>query len=217
MTDDNTTSNEPLDIVKMHGPKTDEIEQEQTYDVVNEGDEQERVGSEVAMDRPLDKAEAAGLPPDRGPEVDVINVRPAMFRAHPFIFSAMALVGLLGLMLLFWKGLFPYSLAWLVVSLVLFLGACGMWGVWKIKTLGTSLRITNKRTVVIIGLFSRATSEVVHDNIRNIQVTQSFLQRVFRVGRIGLSSSGQDGIEIDVPNLPNPDQIREIIDKYRPL
>lgn len=197
-----------LDIVKMHGPPSKPV------DNVRQ-DTDDSKGSKQSL--AIDKAEAAGLPPDRGPEVDVISVRPAMFRSHPFIYLGMVVVGLLGLVVVFWKGLFPTSMTWLIAGLVLLLASVMMLGVWKIKTLGTSLRITNKRTVVIIGLFSRATSEVVHDNIRNIQVTQSFMQRVFRVGRLGLSSSGQDGIEIDVPNLPNPDRIREIIDTYRPL
>ena len=38
-----------------------------------------------------------------------------------------------------------------------------------------------------------------------------------RVGRIGISSSGQDGIELQVNHLKNPDYLREVIDLYRPL
>jgi hypothetical protein len=89
--------------------------------------------------------------------------------------------------------------------------------VWKIKTLGAALEITNKRTVERRGLFSKATSEVVHDNIRNVQVDQTFWQRVWKVGALGLSSSGQDGIEIHMQHVPKPEEVRRIIDLYRPL
>jgi uncharacterized membrane protein YdbT with pleckstrin-like domain len=86
-----------------------------------------------------------------------------------------------------------------------------------VDRLGAAFEVTTKRTVMHRGFFSRATSEVVHDNIRNIQVDQTFLQRVFGVGRIGISSSGQDGVEIQVNHLREPDKLREIIDLYRPI
>jgi len=37
------------------------------------------------------------------------------------------------------------------------------------------------------------------------------------VGSIGISSSGQDGIEIQLGDLKNPNDIRKTIDLYRPL
>ena len=80
-----------------------------------------------------------------------------------------------------------------------------------------ALEITNKRTIQRKGLFSRATSEVLHDHVRNIQVEQSFVDRVLRVGSVGISSSGQDGIEVLVRNMPSPKKIRSVIDKYRPM
>jgi hypothetical protein len=46
-------------------------------------------------------------------------------------------------------------------------------------------------------------------------VNQSFLQRLFKVGTIGISSAGQSGVEIGVDGLSNPDQIRDLINKYR--
>lgn len=165
----------------------------------------------------LDRAARAGLPPDAGPEAEVLGVRPAMFGAHPFSFLALNLLILIGAILIVWKGLVSPTawIAWTGVALVL--GALITLGVWKILTFSTALRITNKRTIVRVGLLSRSTSEVLHDNIRNIQITQSFLERLLNVGRIGISSSGQDGIEIDVKNIPNPDRVRQIIDLYRPL
>ena len=88
---------------------------------------------------------------------------------------------------------------------------------WWIDRFGAAFEVTNKRTIMHRGFFSKATSEVVHDNIRNIQVTQSLVQRVMGVGRIGISSSGQDGIEISVNHIKHPKKLREIIDLYRPL
>jgi hypothetical protein len=37
------------------------------------------------------------------------------------------------------------------------------------------------------------------------------------IGEIGISSSGQSTVEVDMRDIPDPDAIREIIDQYRPL
>lgn len=167
-----------------------------------------------------DRAVAMGLPPDTGPEQPALKVRPAMLRARPFAFLAQLLVLLAGLAGVVW-GLVGQpstaNTAALIGGGLVAVVAMGSLGVWKIKTLGAVLEITNKRTVLRRGLFSRATSEVVHDNIRNVQVTQTFWQRVWKVGTLGLSSSGQDGIEIEIGDIPNPDRVRKVIDAYRPL
>lgn len=161
-----------------------------------------------------------GLPPDSGPEQHVLKVRPAMLRARPFTFLAHLLMLGAGLVGAGW-GLTGQSSGWktavLAIGAVVVVLAAASLGVWKLKTLGAALEITNKRTVMRKGLLSRATSEVVHDNIRNVQVTQTFWQRVWKVGTLGLSSSGQDGIEIEIGDIPNPDKVREVIDAYRPL
>lgn len=167
-----------------------------------------------------DRASTMGLPPDDGPEQAALKVRPAMLRARPGFFLAHLLVLAGGVVGVVW-GLMDRAETLRMVALVGggigAIAALGSLGVWKIQTLSAALEITNKRTVLRRGLLSRATSEVVHDNIRNVQVTQTFWQRVWRVGSLGLSSSGQDGIEIEIGDIPNPDRVREVIDAYRPL
>ena len=182
--------------------------------------EDEHEGDEQAEATPRDRAEAAGYPPDFGPEQLVIKVRPMMLRARPIRFIVLAVVALAGAGGVVWFGFISSAASWhwliwpsliaLVVSLV--------WlGLWKLQSLSAALEITNKRTIEQRGLLSRATSEVLHDNIRNIQIEQTFWNRVWRVGTIGIASAGQDGIEIQMSDIPNPDHLREIIDLYRPL
>lgn len=166
------------------------------------------------------RAAKLGLPPDHGPEQDVLFVRPAMLRAKPQLFALYILVLIAGLTGVVWgllgtgSGLKTAALiaGGLAAVIVLILLAA-----WKIVTLSAALHITNKRTVHRQGLLSKATSEVVHDNIRNVQVTQTFWQRLWNVGTLGLSSSGQDGIEIEMKDIPRPEHVREVIDAYRPL
>ena len=86
---------------------------------------------------------------------------------------------------------------------------------WWIKVLGTKLTVTNERTMVRRGILSRHTNEVWHDNVRNVQVYQSLMQRIFGVGQVQISSAGQGAIEIDVSGMPDPQRIREIINQNR--
>jgi hypothetical protein len=164
--------------------------------------------------------ESMGLPPDSGPERPVMRVRPAMLRARPMLFFGLVALVLAGFGGVGWgltgagSGGKSVALATGGVAAAVGMGALG---VWKLVTLSAALDITNKRSVHRVGLLSKATSEVIHDNIRNVQVTQTFWQRLWGVGKLGLSSSGQDGIEIEIADIPHPERVRRIIDAYRPL
>ncbi len=149
-------------------------------------------------------------------ETVLLRVRPAMFRARPATFSGLVLLGLGGV------GAGIYLMAngqsmWGAVCLAASLLGWAPLGVWRVFKLATSLEITNKRTVSYRGLLSKASTEVRHNDIKNFQIDQTFLNRLLRVGTVGISSSGQDEIEILVKDLPNPYRIRELIDQHRKL
>lgn len=165
----------------------------------------------------VDKAAKAGFPPDFGPETRVIRVRRCWFRSRVVRFSLTILIGLVSAVGLIWVPVQDKSFWWFAAFGPLLVWAAGLLVWWWIDRLSASLEITTKRTIMHRGFFSKSSSEVVHDNIRNIQIDQSFLQRVMKVGRIGISSSGQDGIELQVNHLKDPDYLREVIDLYRPL
>lgn len=159
------------------------------------------------------RTDALGIPPDTGPEQRAVLLRPAMFRAKPLTVSLLwlALVGGLigGVALL--VGSNPVGFGLLAVAAIAAIVLAG----WYFFTFENRLEITNKRIIATRGIFSRATSEVPHEKIQNIQVTQTFTQRIMKIGTVGISSAGQSDIEIVFPNAPNPYRIREIIDAYR--
>ena len=102
------------------------------------------------------------------------------------------------------------------VGVVMGVAAVIWWVAWYVSAhLWVKLRISNKRTVRREGIIRRHTSEVLHDHVRNVEIKQSFLQRVFKVGYIGISSAGQDDIEIQVHDIPKPYEIKKLIDEYR--
>ena len=139
---------------------------------------------------------------------------PAMFRNHPLGFVGGYLLMLAGLGVMLWYLSHPW-LKWVGLVMIVF-GAVYML-MWWLKTLGTTLTVTEKRTTLRRGILAKHTNEVMHASIRNIQIQQSFLQRLFNVGAIGISSAGQAGVEIEVFGVPYPDKVQEIIDKHREL
>lgn len=166
-----------------------------------------------------------GLPPDEGPEERIRIVRPAMFRAHPLkmILIVILVLGGFGLAAwLAWIGKAEWvtsTKVWLpwvgaVIGLI-GLGWFAKW--WVMAHMWVKLEITNKRIIRHEGIITRRTSEVLHDHIRNVEIRQTFLQRIFGVGYVGVSSAGQDGIEIEVRDIPNPDAVQDLIDRYRDM
>lgn len=164
-----------------------------------------------------DRAAANGFPPATGPEAFVRQVRSSMFRARPWTTLLMFVLivggGVGGAILAFMPPLLPFAIGCgvaFVVGLV--------WiGVWKILALEVRLEITTKRTIERRGLFSKRTTEVMHADIRNFQLSQSFWQRMLNVGTIGISSAANEDVEIVMKDVPKPEEVRKMIDLYRPI
>jgi hypothetical protein len=164
-----------------------------------------------------DRAAEAGYPSAIGPEADVMLVRQAMFRARPGRFLTLAIVLIGGAV-----GAVYFTTGTANIPLAAACGGAGILAflcllIWKIHTLSESLQITTKRTIDKHGLFSKDTSDVLHTDIKNIQIKQSFLDRVWNVGQLALSSSAENEEEIVIKNIPNPEKVRQIIDLYRQL
>ena len=115
---------------------------------------------------------------------------PSMFRNRPveFVFTAILCLVLVGIVMMF---------------------------VWWFKSIGTTLTVTNKRTRLRRGLLSKSVTEVWHSDVRNVVLEQTFFQRIFGVGMIGISSAGQSGMEISVAGIPDPDKVKQLIDERR--
>ena len=124
-------------------------------------------------------------------EVESCRVHPSMWRSNPLLFFLY-----LCLILLFGVGIF----------LLL---------IWWIKSQNTTLIVTDKRTILQQGLLSRYTNEVMHVHIRNIQIQQNMMERLFNIGTIKIASAGTGDIEISVSGIPAPNRIKATIDHYR--
>ena len=124
------------------------------------------------------------------PEMILYKDHPAMFRNRPVLFLVCC-------------ALIPFGIG-IVVLLA-----------WWLRCLSTSLVITESRVTLRKGLLSKATNDVLIADIRNVKVSQSFLQRIFGVGAVAVSTSGQSDMEIEVHGVPAPDRIKSIINDRR--
>lgn len=153
-------------------------------------------------------------------EQTLIVAHPVVFRARPFGTLLLVLVVLAAAAgfispLLGWEGMGADTvgpltpLAWLCLVALLVTAAVAAF--WMIQSRFTTLTVTDDRTIYQKGIVRRETSEVQHDDVRNIQIDQSFIERLLGVGSIGVSSSGQDDLEIVAYRIPDPQRIIDVI------
>lgn len=94
--------------------------------------------------------------------------------------------------------------------------------VWKFPKLGTVLRkkqshiyvITNRRILIISGLFSRKIVTAPLDRITHLTVDQSFIQRfLYNTGHLLIITAGFDQREIVVEHIASPVKFKILIEE----
>lgn len=151
-------------------------------------------------------------------ENSILEVHPVLLRKHPFRFTGVILVIVAGLAAVVAGAIGGAVLPGNAPPLLLMISggilaalAALYWLVAWIETRLTELSITNRRSILRKGLFSRETSEVRHCDVRNLQVNQSTFERLLGVGDLAISSAGQDDLEIDVQGIADPARVAAVI------
>lgn len=147
-------------------------------------------------------------------ETVLYEAHPSMFRNHPLWFIGMILFCLLGFALPFLPIDTSGTTKLVEIAVPLLIGLI-MFLLWWLKCKGTTLTVTSERTSCRRGILSKSVTEVWHQDIRNVQLDQTLLQRILNVGKIGISSAGQAGLEISVSGMPHPDKVKGLIDEHR--
>ncbi len=172
----------------------------------------------IRIDAPVAIAvRSNGDRPDRtSDERTIVSVHPVMLRAHPFRFLLLVALFIGGIAFTVIGSRYLGKLEATRNSSQIYatligagIAATGLIGliVWYIANLGTTLTITTNRTRLVRGLIARSSSEVQHDDVRNIQVNQGIIQRMINVGDLAISSSGQDDLEIAVNGIASPERL----------
>ncbi len=87
--------------------------------------------------------------------------------------------------------------------------------IWWLSTKGTRLTVTDEQTVLLHGILSNHTTEVYHDDVRLVTVSQGIFGRMLDTGDIGIATAGHAGVEIEVSGIPSPNRVKEIIQARR--
>lgn len=125
------------------------------------------------------------------PEQTLLTLKPKMLTGNPALFVfAVILVPLLGLGIL--------------------ILAC-----WYLSCITQTLTVTSKRSILRRGVLSKSTTEVRHEDVRNTQVSQTLLQRLFGTGQLAISTAARNEVEIRIADIPNPEKARRLINELR--
>ncbi|NJO17860.1 MAG: PH domain-containing protein [Thioploca sp.] len=116
------------------------------------------------------------------------DTNPAMFRNRPLLFLISLITGV-GIVLI----LLPW---WLLAS-------------------NTRLTVTNERVTFKTGILAKNIREIFLSDIRSIQIDQTFQQRIFNTGKVEISSAATADAEISIRGIPNPYEVKRLIDEYR--
>ncbi|MFI4862030.1 MAG: PH domain-containing protein [Phycisphaerales bacterium JB063] len=150
-------------------------------------------------------------------EQSLLSVHPAIFREHPLQTLGLTLLIVGGLTMAIHFGTaethHAADTALAVLGLVLAFPSLCILAVRFVGSRFESLSVTTQRSVWARGIINRQTSEVQHDDIRNIQVSQTLIERFVGAGTLAISSAGQNDMEITIKGIANPRDVLETIRK----
>ena len=135
-----------------------------------------------------------------------------MFRGEPLHFLALLLALAVG-------GTICWVLAaatrsatvGLIAALVVFAAVGMVLLTWWLRCRYSTLTVTDKRSILDTGYLSRATNELRHVDVRNIEVNQTFWQRLFGTGSIEISTAASDEGEIAIGGILEPHRVAALI------
>ncbi len=79
---------------------------------------------------------------------------------------------------------------------------------------GNKYYITNKRVIHEFSFLSRKISGIVYKNIRDVHMTQDIIERIFKIGKVYINTSGSNKIEITFKGIKHPIAIKNKIEKH---
>jgi DNA-directed RNA polymerase subunit RPC12/RpoP len=141
-----------------------------------------------------------------------------LFRHHffgTFLCTLITLIGLAGLAMgLTGQALMGFEGLLLIIPSAVLLAISALYLLkWWVESRIQSLTLTSERLIYRSGIIRRNTSEMRHDDVRNLKVHQGFLERMLNYGDIAISSAGQSDMEIIMNDIPDPESVAEFVRK----
>jgi hypothetical protein len=143
-------------------------------------------------------------------EEDLRTVHLSMFRHYPWRclgYLALVAAGIVGMIWLLF-----YDRQWLALlcAAVALYGVLRL-GLWGLRMGQTSLKITNKRSILTRGLFNRESIEFDHDHIADLHVHQSTLMRWLDVADIAIVRTDPQQQQIVIMAVPHPKDVTDLL------
>jgi len=149
------------------------------------------------------------------PEETLATVRLTMFRRYPLRYTLYVVVVLASIVgaVYFWVPHMP-----IVSLLCIVVGGLTAYRlvVWWLRIHNTRFIVTNKRCVLESGVFTRQFAEVQVNDIEDIQVTQTFLQRLLNVGDLCLKGKKGASQTAVILGAPAPREVALLIHDHHP-
>ena len=103
-----------------------------------------------------------------------------------------------------------FSAGWTIAVFVILLALVVVAGLlWRSTTTYT---ITNQRLTIRRGLLSRHVQQTRVERVQNVNVDQSLLDRVLRVGKVDFDTAGTDDADFTFRGVASPDRVVRAVD-----
>ena len=100
-----------------------------------------------------------------------------------------------------WRYFWYLLFAWLVVPFII---------AW-VKRGAVVLRIYRDRITLEQGIMSKCERELFIRDIRSVDIDQSFMNRIFNIGDLTISTAASADATDFIAGVPNPQQVRDLI------
>ena len=98
--------------------------------------------------------------------------------------------------------------AGLVAAVILVIGLIKGW----LERVATLYTITDRRIIIRKGILSRHERAAHIDRVQNVNLTQSFFDRLFGVGTLDFDTAGTEDSDFKFGGIADPDELRQKID-----
>ena len=100
-----------------------------------------------------------------------------------------------------WRYFWYLLFAWLLVP----------WIIAWVKRSAVVLRIYRDRITLEQGIMSKCERELFIRDIRSVDIDQSFMNRIFNIGDLTISTAASADATDFIAGVPNPQQVRDLI------
>lgn len=115
----------------------------------------------------------------------LLNEHPKMFRANPGVFILA------------------------VITIPILVGIAILIAMW-LRAIGERIAISEHALLIEKGILNKSNTEFSLSSVRTVRIDQSFLDRIFNVGRIEIYTAG-DSPEATISGIAEPNRVRDLV------